>query len=193
MSVGEHRTAASREDPVRCAVLTVSDSRDAKTDLGGPKVRELLEGFRHIVVDSRIVVDDPPAIRSALVRWIEDGGIEAIITTGGTGISRRDNTADVVRGLIDIELEGYGELMRMLSWEQVGAAAMLSRSLGGLAFAGSASRARSQGVFVFALPGSVKAVELAMTRLIGPELSHLVGERRKPAAQPENSAGIGDV
>lgn len=101
--------------------------------------------------------------------------MQAVLTTGGTGIAKRDTTIEVVRSLISAELPGFGELFRMLSWEEVGPAAMLSRAVAGLA----AVAANSDGALIFAMPGSPNAVRLAMTRLIIPELPHLVWERAR--------------
>jgi molybdenum cofactor biosynthesis protein B len=175
----QHTAAAARQairNPVRCAVLTVSDTRTEETDAGGRRVREVLAEHSHQVIDRAIVKDEAVAIDQHLRAWIHREDIDAIVTTGGTGIARRDTTIDVVRRLLAVELDGFGELFRMLSWEQVGSSAMLSRAVGGLAFPSAES---SRGVFVFALPGSVNAVETAMTRLIAPELAHLVWERTR--------------
>lgn len=175
MSTNDHRAAAGKT-PVRCAVLTISDSRSITTDVGGPLACKLLQSFGHMIAETAIVPDEPIEIRTALDRWLDQESIDAIVTTGGTGISPRDRTIEVVREFLRAEIEGFGELFRMLSWEQIGAAAMLSRAVGGLA-------ARPDGpgrsAVLFALPGSPKAVELAITRLIGPEIGHLVWEVRK--------------
>jgi molybdenum cofactor biosynthesis protein B len=176
--VNEHESEAAGII-ARCAVLTISDTRNAATDKGGPKLREGLESFGHTIVESRIVKDDPGAIRAALREWIDRSAVDAIIATGGTGIGQRDNTVAVVHDMLALELEGFGELFRMLSWDQVGPAAMLSRAIGGLAVPPDGSPLSTQGIFIFALPGSVRAVELAVTRLIGPVLGHLLRERRK--------------
>jgi molybdenum cofactor biosynthesis protein B len=126
------------------------------------------------------VPDDPAKIRSQIEQWLADDSILAILITGGTGIGNRDSTVEVVRGLLTVELDGFGELFRMLSYEQVRAAAMLSRAIGGLVV-----RPAGEGgdTLIFAMPGSPAAVELAMSRLIGPQLSHLVWERRRGALQ----------
>ena len=149
---------------VRCAVLTISDSRDASSDTSGPLARRLLEEAAHEVVARDLVPDDAAAIESALQRWVADEQVEAIVSTGGTGVAPRDNTIEVVRRMLRVELEGFGELFRMLSYEQVGGAAMLSRAVGGLA----------GDTLLFALPGSPGAVELGVRELIAPQLSHLV-------------------
>lgn len=173
---GHEQRAAAEQGPARVAVLTVSDSRTPQTDRSGPLLRELLDAHGHQVVASAIVRDEPAEIRAKLRQWLADPLIDAIVSTGGTGIASRDTTTDVVRGLLSIELPGFGELFRMLSFQDVGPAAMLSRAVGGLA-----ARAAGAGgeAFVFALPGSPRAVETAVRRLIGPQLSHLVWERRR--------------
>lgn len=173
----EHQAAqrAARE-PVRCAILTVSDTRTPETDIGGPLIEKHLTASQHLVAARAIVRDDPQAIASHLEQWLNDAGIDAILITGGTGISRRDITIDVVRGFLTIELEGFGELFRMISFQQIKAAAMMSRAAGGLVI-----REPSRGgeTFIFAMPGSPNAVETAMAHLIAPQLAHLVWERRK--------------
>jgi molybdenum cofactor biosynthesis protein B len=150
-------------------VLVISDTRTLDTDTGGRAIAELLTAAGHLVVDRRVLKDDPGPVAD-LVRELAASGIaDAVITTGGTGITHRDSTFEAIDGLLDKRLPGFGELFRMLSFEQVGAAAMLSR-----ACAGTCGR-----LIVLALPGSEKAVRLAMTRLILPELGHLVSEIRR--------------
>ena len=153
----------------RCAVLTVSDSRTADTDVSGNMLAARLEGAGHEVVARGWVGDEPQEIGSQLTEWLERLDVEVIITTGGTGVSRRDTTIEVIKGLLDKRLDGFGELFRMLSYEQVGSAAMMSRALAGLA----------GGVLLFAIPGSPAAVELALDKLVLPELPHLLFERSK--------------
>ncbi len=177
-STMQHKAAAvttPHSKSVGCAVLTVSDTRTEVDDGGGDAAARILEGAGHRVVARAIVRDDPPAIESALLGLLGDARVQAIVTTGGTGIAPRDTTIEVVRRLIAVEMPGFGELFRMLSWEEVGASAMLSRAVAGLASVDG----RKEGVFVFAMPGSVNAVEVAMRRLIAPELSHLVWERSR--------------
>lgn len=167
MSTDAHRATAP--DCVRCVVLVISDTRTLDTDTGGRAIAELLTAAGHQVVDRRILKDDPGPVAD-LVRELATSEIaDAVITTGGTGITHRDSTFEAIDGLLDKRLPGFGELFRMLSFEQVGAAAMLSR-----ACAGTCGR-----LIVLALPGSEKAVRLAMTRLILPELGHLVSEIRR--------------
>ncbi len=148
---------------VPCGILTISDTRVEADDQSGQRIRALLEEAGHRVAFYRIVRDEPDQI-AALVRSLP-AGVEVLICNGGTGIAARDTTYEAIAGLLDKEITGFGELFRMLSWEQVGAAAMLSRATAGIA----------GGHVVFSLPGSTKAVELAMTRLILPQLRHVAG------------------
>ncbi len=157
-----------------CAVLTVSDTRTAADDRSGDLLAERLEGAGHRVVAREIVPDDAEVVRVELGRLLEDEDIEAVLLTGGTGVARRDNTYEVVDGLLDKRIDGFGELFRMLSHREIGAAAMLSRAVGGIA--GTTA--------VFSMPGSTAACRLAMEELILPELGHLVGLLR-----PADSGG----
>lgn len=162
----QHREAA-RGKTAGCAVLTASDSRTPETDTGGDLVVERLEAAGHRVVRRQLVADEPREIGRALAEWIRDEQVEVAITTGGTGMSRRDGTVEVVERFLDKRIDGFGELFRMLSWEEVGSAAMLSRATAGLA----------HDTLIFSLPGSRAAVELAMDKLVVPELPHLLFER----------------
>lgn len=166
--VEDHRRSG-QDLEVRVAVLTVSDSRDLETDQGGRLVVKAMQSQGHEVRDRSIVRDEPEDIRRCLQEWLDRGDLDAICTTGGTGVSRRDTTVEVVENLLDKKLEGFGELFRYLSYQEVGSAALLSRAVGGLA----------GETFIFALPGSPKAVELALRKLILPELPHLLGQRRR--------------
>jgi molybdenum cofactor biosynthesis protein B len=166
----EQHIQSNRSQVARCAVLTLSDTRTEATDTSGRAVRDLLESHGHVVVHHAILRDDPAALDAKMLELLGSPDVDAILTNGGTGISRRDVTIGVLEKLIDQPLPGFGELFRMLSWEQIGSGAMLSRAVGGIA------RGRQ---IVFAMPGSTKAVELAMTRLILPELKHLLGELHK--------------
>jgi molybdenum cofactor biosynthesis protein B len=153
----------------RCAVITLSDTRTAETDKSGRRIRELLEADGHAVAHYQILPDEPERLGRELASLLARGDVDAVLTNGGTGISRRDQTIGVIEAAIDRPLPGFGELFRMLSWEQIGSGALLSRAAAGVA--GSK--------LVFAMPGSTAAVELAMTKLILPELRHLVHELRK--------------
>jgi molybdenum cofactor biosynthesis protein B len=157
----------------RLAVLTVSDTRDETSDRSGASIRRLLERAGHRVVDYRILPDEPDRVASAVREWLERADCDGVVVNGGTGISPRDRTYEAVAGLLDKRLDGFGELFRMLSWNQVGSAAMLSRAIGGIA----------AGKLLFSLPGSTAAAELALERLLLPELSHLLSELKKDAAR----------
>jgi molybdenum cofactor biosynthesis protein B len=166
-STNEHRAAAEGQR-ARCAVLTISDTRTPATDKGGQLIRDLLDEAGHRVDDYIIVRDEAILIERALTGWLGDR-FDAILTTGGTGISSRDTTIEVVERMLDKKLEGFGELFRMVSWDEVGPAAMLSRATAGLV----------GETLLFAMPGSTNAVKTAMTKLIVPELPHLIWERRR--------------
>lgn len=168
----------AQQNPVRCAVLTISDTRTMETDAGGTLVIEHLRSAQAEIAVRAILPDDPAQLRFQLQAWLADPTIQAILTTGGTGIAQRDSTIEVVRDLLTHELEGFGELFRMLSWEQVKGAAMLSRAVGGLVVQ---EPDRGGDTFIFAMPGSTNAVETAMVNLIAPQLAHLVWERARSA------------
>lgn len=174
-----HQTCAAahvKAQPIQCAVLTISDTRTATTDTGGLLIEKLLDQAGHHVAVRTIVPDDPHRIEHQLLAWLSDPAIHVILTTGGTGVSRRDTTIEVVQRLLTVRLDGFGELFRMLSFQQVKAAAMLSRAVGGLVVRDPDA---GGGTFIFAMPGSPNAVELAMTQLIVPQLPHLVWERQR--------------
>jgi molybdenum cofactor biosynthesis protein B len=152
---------------VRCFVITISDTRTEATDSSGDAIADLLRAGGHEVVGRRIVRDEPADVRD-LVQWAASGA-DVIITTGGTGITSRDSTFEAIEAVLHKKLDGFGELFRMLSYEEIGAAAMLSR-----ASAGTLGR-----VAVFSLPGSEHAVRLAVTKLILPEIGHVVRELRR--------------
>ena len=187
MSADEHQqqaTAFARNNPVRCAVLTVSDTRTDQTDRSGPLIRRLLTEPGHTIVHHRIVPDEPPAIAHQIDTWLADTRVQVILTTGGTGIAPRDTTIEVVRRLLTAELEGFGELFRMLSYRDIKAAAMLSRAVAGLV----AKESEAGGdTFIFAMPGSTNAVETAVTQLIVPQLAHLIWQRNPKSTNPGHS------
>lgn len=154
---------------VRCAVITVSDTRTLQTDTGGQAIVELLTAAGHQVVDRQIISDEPGPMRSLLTSFRDRDDLDAVLMTGGTGIGSRDQTFETVASLLDKPLPGYGELFRMLSFQQIGAAAMLSRAVGGL----------MGRTVLLTMPGSRAAVCLAMEKLILPELGHLLREARR--------------
>jgi molybdenum cofactor biosynthesis protein B len=162
VSVEAHRKDAPAS--VRCAVVTISDTRTSQTDSSGDAIAQALTDAGHTVVRREIVRDDPHAVRQLVGTAAADAPV--VITTGGTGITSRDSTYEAIVSLLDKRLDGFGELFRMLSYDDVGSAAMLSR-----ACAGTVGHTA-----VFALPGSERAVRLAMEKLILPELGHVVRE-----------------
>ncbi len=167
-SVEQHREAAP--EVVRCAILTVSDTRTSETDTSGQLIRHHLSWRGHQIVAYEIVADDAEQIGTLLDEWTARGDIQAIVANGGTGIARRDTTFDAITGRLDKRLDGFGEIFRMLSYQQIGAAAMLSRAVAGVI--GS--------TVIFCTPGSANAVKLAMESLIAPEIAHVVYELTKP-------------
>lgn len=166
-TVRSHRETAPGS--LGCGVLTVSDTRTLETDQGGQLAVDLLTGAGHQVVARQIVPDDPGTLRYLVGGWVLRTELDAVLITGGTGLSSRDQTYETIRGLLSRELPGYGELFRMLSYAEIGPAAMLSRTVGGLVGT----------KVVLTMPGSPAAVRLALEKLILPELGHLVREARR--------------
>jgi len=173
---GDERASAHGESPARahrtdapthvaCFVLTCSDSRGHADDVSGRALREGLEAAGHSIVGQAVVRDEPEEIRGAVERGL-GAGARAVLITGGSGITRRDQTVEAVRPLLEKEIPGFGELFRMLSFQEIGSAAWLSRALAGTV----------RGALVFVLPGSPNAVRMALERLILPELGHAVRE-----------------
>ncbi|MBC8133421.1 MAG: MogA/MoaB family molybdenum cofactor biosynthesis protein [Deltaproteobacteria bacterium] len=196
MGLSQHRAAAFEPAAVRVAVLSVSDTRTRETDLGGALVEALTAEAGFCVLGRDIIPDDPDAIRARIRALCQEpfdttrqenavanaGDAAPVLTkpdvvllTGGTGIAPRDGTVEALAPLFERRLDGFGELFRMLSFAEVGAAAMLSRACAGIV---------RGGVAVFLMPGSPAAIRLAMQRLILPELGHLVAELRK---QPDRA------
>jgi molybdenum cofactor biosynthesis protein B len=164
VSYDDHQSQSARLAPVRCAVVTISDTRTEETDRSGGLLRVKLEGAGHEIAFYRIVPDEPAVIRE-VVQGLA-GKVEAVLFNGGTGISARDRTYEVLTGMLEKELSGFGELFRMLSYDDIGPGAMLSRATAGV----------YQGTLFFSMPGSLGAVKLAINELILPELKHLVWE-----------------
>jgi len=169
LSESVHRHRDSAPDTVRVAVLTISDTRTPETDTGGDTIDELMRGAGHEVVERDIVGDDATRIRTELLDLLARSDVDAVITTGGTGISARDTTYEVVDRMLEKRLDGFGEIFRMLSYEEVGAAAVLSRAVAGAV----------GDKLVACLPGSRNAVRLAVEKLLVPEIAHVVFELRK--------------
>lgn len=166
-STKQHRCASPQK--VRCAVVTISDTRKHENDRGGELIVNLLTEAGHQVSSRQIVRDDPREIEPLVRKLADPEATDAVLMTGGTGIAARDQTFETVSELLDKEMPGYGELFRMLSYDDIGPAAMLSRAIGGVL----------NNVIVLTMPGSVAAVQLAMEKLIVPEIGHLVYEARK--------------
>jgi molybdopterin adenylyltransferase len=168
-SFEQHQASGAKHGPLGFAILTMSDSRTPETDTSGQFIREAVTAAGHKVVRYALVKDDPLQIRSELQAALADREVAVIVTNGGTGISLRDNAYETVVGLLDKRLDGFGELFRTLSYQEIGAAAMLSRAVGGI----------TRGKVVFSLPGSTKAVKLGMEKLILPQAGHLYFELQK--------------
>jgi molybdenum cofactor biosynthesis protein B len=167
-SVDQHRSAAANI-PLGYALVTVSDTRTPDDDVTGRRMRELVEAAGERVVEQAIVRDEVAALRSLVGALLADEGVDVVVVAGGTGVAPRDVTVEALEPLLDRPLPGFGELFRMLSHRQIGAAAMLSRATAGVV----------EGRALFALPGSPKAAELALSELILPEVAHLVAQARR--------------
>ena len=163
----EHKAQAPKS--IRCFVLTVSDTRTDETDTSGHAIASLLASAGHAVAGRAIVRDDPDLVRAAINGQLARTDVQAIITTGGTGITSRDSTYEAISAMLQKRLDGFGELFRMLSYHEIGSAAMMSRACAGLV----------AGRILVSLPGSEHAVRLAMQRLLIPELGHLVQQAAK--------------
>jgi molybdenum cofactor biosynthesis protein B len=172
MSHEEHKHAAPKT--VSAAILVVSDTRSEATDRSGKRLRELLEGAGHHVLSLDVVRDEREEIAGWVRRTACRQELDVLILTGGTGISPRDVTIEAVEPLFHVHLPGFGELFRVLSFHEIGPSAMLSRA--------SAGVVRGRSVVCFCLPGSKPAVELAMEKLILPEIGHLIAEIHKGTA-----------
>ena len=164
MSVEEHKAKGKRS--IHCFVVTVSDTRDEATDTSGQLIKSMLADENHRLAGYRIVKDEPAQIESLLNEALAGREVEAVIVNGGTGISPRDGTYEVIVRLLDKRLDGFGEIFRYLSYQDIGSAAVMSRAVAGSA----------QSKVLISLPGSTGAVGLAMEKLILPELRHMVSQ-----------------
>ena len=167
MAYDEHKQHAQKQ--ASCLIITISDTRTEATDASGKLMAELLEQNGHRVARKAIVPDEPEMIAALLREGIASDDVQAILCNGGTGISARDRSYEAVEAVLDKRLDGFGELFRLLSYQEIGSAAMMSRAVGGIA----------GNTVIFSVPGSKAAVELAMTRLILPELGHILWELSK--------------
>ena len=163
----EHKAAAPRSVP--CMVITCSDTRTPENDTSGALIMSTLKGRGHTVVSYHLVKDDPSVIRKLIKQGAKDRHVQTIIVNGGTGISRRDSTFEAIDGLLEKRLDGFGEIFRYLSYQDIGSAAIMSRATAGL----------YKGTVVISIPGSEKAVLLAMDKLILDELGHMTREMTK--------------
>ena len=170
ISTQEHQEKAKKQYPhVECAIITVSDTRTETNDTSGQAIRDLLTRDGHPVTYYSILKDEPKQIVAAIESLVTKPDAGCILLNGGTGIGKRDSTVEAVAGLLEKTLVGFGELFRMLSFAEIGSAAMMSRAVAGV----------YHGKLVFCMPGSTHAVNLAMEKLILPELAHLVWELKK--------------
>jgi molybdenum cofactor biosynthesis protein B len=169
-STASHRAEAGARKAVNCALLTVSDSRTEETDESGKLMRRLIEEAGHVVSSYRLMKNDEPAVREQVRSLLVQADVDAVLITGGTGLGSRDRTVEAVRPLFDKEMPGFGEIFRMVSFaDQVGTAAILSRAVAG----------GVNGKLVVSMPGSKAAVELALTRVLLPELRHVIRELKR--------------
>ena len=164
MPYEDHKEQAT--DAVTCAILTISDTRTEEEDKSGAIIKEILADTGHNVGFYQVVKDDASRIREIIAEIADEGACQAILTNGGTGIAARDTTYEAVVSLLEKKIDGFGELFRYLSWEEIGSGGMLSRAVAGV----------YHDTMIFCMPGSSGAVRLAMEKLIAPELSHLVWE-----------------
>ena len=164
-----HPDAASSK--INCGVITVSDTRSPETDRSGQRLMQLLRDAGHPIILYEIVKDQPAQIQAQFQYWVHEPDLAVLIFNGGTGIAPRDTTYDAIAGLLEKTLPGFGELFRVLSYQQIGSRAMASRAIAGVC----------SHTLIFALPGSTNAVELATEKLILPELRHLTQQIQQPA------------
>ncbi len=163
----EHKSAAPTS--IGCAIITCSDTRTPESDISGQLIRKLLEGQSHRVLVYQVVTDDPSYIQLQIALALTNPAIQAIILNGGTGVARRDSTFESVDAMLEKRLDGFGQLFRVLSYQEIGSAAIMTRATAGVV----------QGRILFSIPGSEHAVRLAMEKLILPEMGHLVQQLTK--------------
>jgi molybdenum cofactor biosynthesis protein B len=166
----EHRLSGAQRDPVRVAIVVVSDRRTVETDESGPLARWLLIQAGHTITGFALIPNDEQATRAHVAALLERDDVDVVLLCGGTGLGAKDRTVEAVRPLFDKELPGFGELFRLISFqEQIGTASILTRAAAGTV----------NGRFIVSLPGSKAAVELALTRVLLPELQHVMHELRR--------------
>jgi molybdenum cofactor biosynthesis protein B len=168
-SLTAHEHKSHPTGPIGCVVITCSDTRTRETDTSGFRIMHMLKEAGHTVVDYHLVKDEPAKIKSKIKSAVTNKKVQAIIINGGTGISRRDSTFEAVDGMLEKRLDGFGEVFRYLTYQEIGSPAIMSRATAGIL----------KGRVLFSTPGSENAVRLAMEKLILPELAHLVRELTK--------------
>jgi len=177
MSVEEHEEMARQDPsmaPIGASIITISDSRTPETDLSGDAIAGFIQDAQHVVARRDLVPDDGPAIHQAITTALADQDVQVLLITGGTGLASRDGTVEQLRALDGIEVDGFGELFRSISFQEIGAASLLSRATARILQAKDGRR-----IPAFAMPGSTNAVTTAMTRLIIPVLAHIVWETKR--------------
>jgi molybdopterin adenylyltransferase len=177
-----HKAVAPPASKIRVALVTASDSRTTATNEGGRLLRSLVEEAGFNVVEEVLMVEEVPKLRERVASLARPAVADAVLVTGGTGVAPRDRTPEAIAPLYERRLPGFGELFRMLSFQEIGPAAMLSRAEAGVV----------DGVLVFLLPGSPAAIELAVRKLIAPELAHLVGQLRRGVQSGVRAGERGD-
>ena len=163
----EHKSHAPRS--IGCVVITCSDTRTPETDTSGYHIMHMLKDAGHSIVAYHLVKDEPAKIKATIKSAVANKKVQAIIINGGTGISRRDSTFEAVDAMLEKRLDGFGEVFRYLTYQDIGSPAIMSRATAGII----------KGRVLFSTPGSENAVRLAMEKLILPELGHLVKELTK--------------
>ncbi|HVA76470.1 MAG TPA: molybdenum cofactor biosynthesis protein B [Candidatus Binataceae bacterium] len=159
--MASHEHQAQARHHLRVGIITASDTRTAATDKSGAAIRQMLEAAGHTVPSYEVIPDERARISAAIAASLPE--LDAIIVTGGTGVARRDATIEAVEPMLEKKLDGFGEIFRMLSYQEIGAAAILSRAVAGIC----------RGKFIAAIPGSTAACRLAMEKLILPEIGHI--------------------
>lgn len=163
----EHKSHAPTR--VGCAVMTCSDTRTPETDTSGQTIMRLLKDAGHAVVSYQLVKDEPKKIKAAVKKAVKNKRVQAVIINGGTGIAARDSTFEAVDGMLEKRLDGFGEVFRYLTYQEIGSPAIMTRATAGT----------YKGRILFSTPGSENAVRLAMDKLILPELGHIIRELTK--------------
>ena len=166
-SSNEHKSHAPRQ--AGCIVITCSDTRTPESDTSGYRIMHMLRDAGHTVVFYQLVKDEPSKIKAAIKKAVANKKVQAIIINGGTGIAKRDSTFEAIEGLLEKKLDGFGEVFRSLTYQEIGSPAIMTRATAGT----------YKGRIIFSTPGSENAVRLAMEKLILPELGHILQQLSK--------------